>query len=238
MPSQETRPRSRRPEWTCRCKPGRRCRSHRTRWLLPRASRGTPRCRSFGMPRELDFRRVADQSLGCVGGLDEDLRSTRISAAISVGRVEMQFPNDPEPVAGQQVESNPFVESAIELLHGIPPQFNCPVCRSKRSAASAIWLKSSTRRGCPLSACFDRQSRDDLRPITVQQIARQSFTERAVEPAGHGSGATERSGPPPYSRREGGLRRGCLANTRVLQGSNRADARMSLKYKVNSRHNR
>src|SRR5947207_13278361 len=101
------------------------------------------------MPRELDLRRMTDQLLSCIGGLDEDLGSTRISVTMSVGRIEMEFPNDPKPVAGQQVESNPFMEGAIELLHGIPPQFDCPVCRHKRSAASAIWLKSSAPRRCP-----------------------------------------------------------------------------------------
>jgi hypothetical protein len=38
--------------------------------------------------------------------------------------------------------------------------------------------------------------------ITLQQIARQSFAKRVVEPAGHRSGAAEKR-PPPKSRREG-----------------------------------
>src|SRR5438045_2810871 len=117
----------------------------------------------------------------------------------------MEFPNDPKPVAGQQVESNPFVEGAIELLHEIPPQFDCWVCRSKRSAASAIWLKSSAPRRCPsprASIASRRNRETDLRPITLQQIARQSFAKRVVGPAGHGSGAAEK-GPSPKSRREG-----------------------------------
>jgi len=55
------------------------------------------------------------------------------------------------------------------------------------------------------SACFDRlssQARDDLKSITLQQIAGQFFAKRVVESAGHGSGAAERR-PPPKSRREG-----------------------------------
>src|SRR5438046_10742631 len=101
MPSQETRPRSRRPERTYRYRTGIRCRAHRMRWLSPRTSCGTAKCRSFDMPRELDLRRMADQSLSCVGGLDEDLGATRISASISVGCVEMEFPNDSDPVASR-----------------------------------------------------------------------------------------------------------------------------------------
>src|SRR5438477_427146 len=186
MPAQETRPRSRRPERTYRYRTGRRCRAHRMRWLSPRTSCGTAKCRSFGMPRELDLRRMADQLLSCIGGLDEDLGATRISAAISVGRIEMEFPNDPKPVAGQQVESNPFVERAIELLHGIPPQYDCPVCRHKRSAASAIWLKSSAPRSCPSppAAIASRRSRETTSGPS-RSNARQSFAKRVVEPAGH-----------------------------------------------------
>src|ERR1051325_11443773 len=105
----------------CRCRTGRRCRARRTTWLSPRASCGPPRSRSFRIPHQLDFCPVADQSRGCVSGLDEDLGSTRISASISVSCVKMEFPNDPDPVAGQQVESNTFMEGAIELLHEMPP---------------------------------------------------------------------------------------------------------------------
>src|SRR5215471_5651896 len=114
------------------------------------------------MPRKLDFRRVADQSLGCVGGLDEDLGATLKSAAISIGCIEMEFPDDSDPIASQQVESNPFVEGAIELLHGISPQFDCPVCRNKRSAASAIWFKRSAPRRCPSAraSVASRRSRE------------------------------------------------------------------------------
>src|SRR5204863_27488 len=131
-----------------------------------------------------------DQLLSCIGGLDEDLGSTRISEAISVGRIEMEFPNDPKPVAGQQVESNPFVEGAIELLHGIPPQFDCPVCRHKRSAASAIWLKSSAPRSCPSprAAIASRRSREttsghhaptDRAPILRKTSRRACWTQIA-----------------------------------------------------------
>src|SRR5437764_15075047 len=91
MPAQETRPRSRRPERTYRYRTGRRCRAHRMRWLSPRTSCGTAKCRSFGMPRELDLRRMADQSLGRVGGLDEDLGATRLSAEFSVGRMQLEL---------------------------------------------------------------------------------------------------------------------------------------------------
>ena len=146
---------------------------------------------------------MSDQSLGCIGGLDEDLGATRISAAISVGRIEVEFPNDSEPVAGQQVESNTFMEGAIERF--------CMEC-----AASVRGLPQQTLGGIrnldhefstasvPFSACCDRlltQARDDLRPIALQQIARQSFAKRVVEPTGHGSGAAKKRPLPNHAGR-------------------------------------
>src|SRR5437762_6791491 len=171
-PSQETRPRSRRPERTCRYRTGRRYRALRTPWQSPRALCGTPGCRSFRMPRELDFHCLADQSLGCICGLHEDLGSTRISAAISVGRIEMEFPNDTDPVASHEVASDPFVEGAIELLHGIPPQFDCPVCRHKRSAASASGSRVPHLVRAPLRVLQSPLDAAARRPqaITLQQI--------------------------------------------------------------------
>jgi hypothetical protein len=68
-----------------------------------------------------------------------------------------------------------------------------------------------------LSACCDRlqtQQRDDLRPITLQEIARQPFAERVVKPGGHGS-APPKIGPLPNYAGKGPEER-MLANGGVL----------------------
>ena len=57
----------------------------------------------------------------------------------------------------------------------------------------------------PFYACCDcllTQPRDSLRPIALQQIARQAVAKRIIKPPGHRSGAAEKR-PPPKSRREG-----------------------------------
>src|SRR5205814_2365758 len=177
----------------------RRCRALRTPWQSPRALCGTPGCRSFRMPRELDFHRLADQSLGCICGLHEELGSRRISAAISVGRIELEFPNATDPVASHEVASDPFVEGAIELLHGIPPQFDCPVCRHKRSAASAIWLKSSAPRSCPSprASIASRRSRETTSGPSRSKRSRANPSQNESSSLLDTGRAPPRSGPLP-----------------------------------------
>jgi hypothetical protein len=125
--------------------------------------------------------------------------ATRISASISVGCVEMEFPNDSESVAGQQVESNPFVEGAIELLHEMPPQFDCRVCRNKRSAASAIWLKSSAPRKCPSprAAIASKRSRETTSDPSRSNRSRANPSQNESSSLLDTDRAPPRSGPLP-----------------------------------------
>src|SRR5437588_13097644 len=66
-----------------------------------------------------------------VGGLDEDLGSTRISAAISVGCVEMEIPNDPESVSANRSRATLSWNACSNFCIRIPPPLDCPVCRQQ-----------------------------------------------------------------------------------------------------------
>ena len=64
------------------------------------------------------------------------------------------------PPRGRIGQSNPFTEPRSSFSMG--RQLDCPVCRKKRSAASAIWIKSSAPRRCPSprAAIASRRSRE------------------------------------------------------------------------------
>src|SRR5438105_2988713 len=118
----------------------------------------------------------------------------------------MEFPDDSDPIASQQVESNPF-EGRIELLHGMSPQFDCPVFRNKRSAASAIWLKRSAPRRCPSprAAIASRRSRE------TNSGPSRCNRSRANPSQNESSSLLDKIGrrrwPPPKLRRDGALSR-------------------------------
>src|SRR5436190_21841464 len=126
----------------------------------------------------------------------------------------MEFPDHSDPITSQQVERNPFVEGAIKLLHDMPPQFDCPVCRNKRSATSAISIKSSAPRRCPSprAAIASRRSRE-----TISGPSR-SNRSRAKPSQNESSSLLDKIGrrrwPPPKLRRDGALREECVP-TRV-----------------------
>ena len=96
---------------------GRRYRARRTRsrWSISSRENTAMPLILYPPPAPLSRR----QSLGCVGGLDQNLGRARVSTAISVRRIEMEFPNDIDPIASQEIECHPFMEDAIELLHGL-----------------------------------------------------------------------------------------------------------------------
>jgi hypothetical protein len=120
----------------------------------------------------------------------------------------------------------------------MPPQFDCRACRNKRSAASAIWLKSSAPRRCPSprAAIASRRSRETTSGPSRSNRSRANPSQNDSSSLLDTDWAPPRSGPSQITP-GGGLRRECLPNRDVLGGvSSRADAPMSLKYNLNCKN--